>query len=227
MFERIENLIGQENLNSIKEKSVLVVGLGGVGGSCVESLIRSGISNIIIVDFDIIESSNINRQIIAFNDNIGTKKTEAMKKIIKKINPLCSVVIYDMFIDDSNLDMVFENKIDYVIDACDSVNTKKLLITKCIEKEINIISCMGTGNKLNPSMLSITELSKTENDPLAKVMRKWARDNKINKKIPVVSSVEVPMTKGKKIQSMCFVPNVAGILLANYVIGDIISPKIK
>lgn len=222
MFERIENLIGEEKLELLKKATVLVVGLGGVGGSCIESLARSGVGNLIIIDFDVIESSNINRQVITFNDNIGKKKVVETEKLIKRINPECNVILYDYFLDNNNIDDVFYSKIDFVVDACDSVKTKQALIKKCIDKKIKFISCMGTGNKLDPSELEITDIRKTQNDPLARVMRKWVKDSNINTKIPVVSSREVPLKK-EKVLSMCFVPNVAGIMLASYVVRGIIS----
>ena len=222
MFERIENLIGEEKLELLKKSTVLVVGLGGVGGSCVESLARSGVGNLIVIDFDVIESSNINRQVISFNDNIGQKKVTETEKLIKRINPDCNVVLYDSFLDDSNIDNIIDSEIDFVVDACDSVKTKQAIIKKCIDKKIKFISCMGTGNKLEPCELEITDIRKTQNDPLARVMRKWVKDSKINAKIPVVSSMEVPLKK-ESVLSMCFVPNVAGIMLASYVVKDIIS----
>ena len=222
MFERIENLIGEEKLELLKNATVLVVGLGGVGGSCVESLARSGVGNLIIVDFDVIEYSNVNRQVISFNDNVGQKKVTETEKLIKRINSDCNVVLYDSFLDDSNIDDIISSKIDFVVDACDSVKTKQAIIKKCLDKKIKFISCMGTGNKLSPGELEITDIRKTQNDPLARVMRKWVKDSNINAKIPVVSSMEVPL-KRDKVLSMCFVPNVAGIMLASYVVRNIIS----
>ena len=223
MFDRIEKLIGVDKLNLIREKTVLLVGLGGVGGSCLETLIRSGIENIIIVDFDTVDITNLNRQVITNQDNIGIKKTKCAFDFIKKINPKCNVIAYDVFLDDTNINSVFNQKIDFVIDACDSIKTKEILIKKCLDNNIDIISCMGTGNKLDPTKLEITDIRKTNNDPIAKIMRKWVKDNKINKKIMVVSSVEVPLKKDKVISTMSFVPNTAGILLANYVIKKIIN----
>ena len=213
MFDRIERLIGKDNLTLIKNKSVLIVGLGGVGGSAILSLVRSGIGKVIIIDFDNVDISNINRQLIAFNDSVGRKKTD-----------VCEEVKYDIFLDKDNIIKILDdNNPDYVIDACDSVKTKQALIKACLYKKIKIISCMGTGNKLNPLDLEITDIRKTVNDPLARVMRKWVKDNRINDKIMVVSSKEKPLKKDRVIASMCFVPNAAGILIANYIIKDIIK----
>ena len=210
MFDRIERLIGKENLTLIKNKSVLIVGLGGVGGSAILSLVRSGIGKV--------------RQLIAFNDSVGRKKTDVCEEVIKNINPECEVVKYDIFLDKDNIIKILDdNNPDYVIDACDSVKTKQALIKACLYKKIKIISCMGTGNKLNPLDLEITDIRKTVNDPLARVMRKWVKDNRINDKIMVVSSKEKPLKKDRVIASMCFVPNAAGMLIANYIIKDIIK----
>ena len=224
MFDRIERLIGKDNLTLIKNKSVLIVGLGGVGGSAILSLVRSGIGKVIIIDFDNVDISNINRQLIAFNDSVGRKKTDVCEEVIKNINPECEVVKYDIFLDKDNIIKILDdNNPDYVIDACDSVKTKQALIKACLYKQIKIISCMGTGNKLNPLDLEITDIRKTVNDPLARVMRKWVKDNRINDKIMVVSSKEKPLRKDRVIASMCFVPNAAGMLIANYIIKDIIK----
>lgn len=224
MFDRTEKLIGKENLNFIREKSVLLIGLGGVGGSCLEALIRSGIEKIILIDYDVIDISNINRQVISNHNNIGKKKTDIAIRFCKNINPNCKIIGYDLFLNDENISNIFdENKIDYVIDACDCIRTKQAIIVESIKRKIKFISCMGTGNKLDPTKLQITEIMKTDNDPLAKIMRKWVRLNNIKEKIPVVSSLEVPIKKDKVISTMSFVPNTAGILLANYVIKDIIK----
>ena len=132
MFDRIERLIGKENLALIKNKSVLIVGLGGVGGSAILSLVRSGIGKVIIIDFDSVDISNINRQLIAFHDSVGRKKTDVCEEIIKNINPKCEVVKYDVFLDKDNIIKILDdNNPDYVIDACDSVKTKQALIKAC------------------------------------------------------------------------------------------------
>ena len=222
-FSRLELLISNK-IDDIKNKSVLVIGLGGVGGYAVENLVRSGISNITIVDNDIIEISNLNRQIIALNSSIGEYKTTAFLKRIHDINSLCSVKTINEFIDEKNIDLLFENNIDYLVDACDTIKTKELIIKKCIEKNIKFITCCGTGNKLNPEKMEITTLDKTEYDPIAKKLRKYVKDNHINKKIYVVSSKEHSIVKNiSTIPSISFVPATAGILLASYVINDILK----
>ncbi|MBQ7141006.1 MAG: ThiF family adenylyltransferase [Bacilli bacterium] len=224
MFNRIESLIGINNVEKIKKSKVLIIGLGGVGGSALESLVRSGIENITIVDFDVLDETNLNRQIIALNSTIGMKKTDAFYNRIMDINPNCKVKIIDEYINEKNIDKIFED-IEYVIDACDTINTKKLIIKNCLDRKIKFISCMGTAKKLDPTQLQITDIRKTSYDKLAKIIRKWASENKINKKIPVVSSTEKIIENkdnSKSLASMCFVPNTAGILCAKYIIDEII-----
>ena len=223
MFERLEKMIGLDNINKIKSKKVLIVGLGGVGGSCVLSLIRSGISDITLVDYDRVDITNLNRQVVAFRSTIGMKKTEVLKKMILDINPDCNVLVKDMFLDEENIEEIILDNYDYVIDACDTVRTKKAIIKECIKKDIKIISSMGTGNKLDPSMLEICDIRNTINDPLARIMRKWVKDEKINKKIMVLSSKELPIKVDGVVSSNSFVPNSAGLLIASYVIRDIIN----
>ena len=222
MFDRVISLIGEDNLKKINNTTVLLVGLGGVGGYALESLARSGIGNFILIDYDKIDISNLNRQIITNNDNIGMGKAMVAKERILSINPSCNVITYDVFLNDENINILDNHNIGYIVDACDSVNTKKLLIDYAINKDINIISSMGTANKLDPSKLAILDIRKTSYDPLAKILRKYVLDKKINKKIMVVSSTEEPIRKDI-LASMVFVPATAGIYLANYVIKDIIK----
>ena len=223
MFDRIEKLIGSEKFDLIRCKKVLLVGLGGVGGSCLEALVRSGIEDIVIIDYDVIDVSNLNRQVITFYDNIGQKKTDVAFDFCKRINPNCNIKKYDLFLNDENISNILENEnVDYIIDACDSIKTKEMLILESNKRKIKMISCMGTGNKLNPSLLQMVDISKTKNDPIARIIRKFCKDNMITR-LPVVSSVEIPIKKDKIISTMSFVPNTAGILLANYIILDIIK----
>lgn len=227
MFDRLELLIGKENLDKIFNTKVLVVGLGGVGGSCVTSLVRSGIKDIVIIDFDTVDITNLNRQVIAFTSTIGKKKTDVMEKLIKEINPLCNVIKYDLFLNKDNIkEMLDKEKPDFIIDACDSKDTKKEIILESLKRKIKFISSMGTGNKMDPSKLEITDIRKTENDPLARIFRKWVKDEKINKKIPVLCSKEVPKKCGNVVASNSFVPNSAGLLISSYVINEIIENKI-
>lgn len=223
MYERIIKLIGEENLNKIKNKTVCIVGLGGVGGFATEAIVRSGVGNVIIIDYDKIDISNLNRQIITNQNNIGKSKVQEMKKRIKSINPNCNITIIEEKIDSNNINLIFQNKIDYLIDACDTITTKEALIIECTKRKIKIISSMGTGNKLNPTLLEICDIRKTSYDPIAKKTRKFVTDNKIKDKIPVVYSKEQNPKFQGNIPSMIFVPATAGLLLANYVIRDIIN----
>lgn len=223
-FIRTINLIGENNFNKLKDKHILILGLGGVGGYSLEAIARSGVSNITIVDFDKIDETNINRQIIANINNIGEYKTEEWYKRIKSINPECNINIINKKIDLDNINILFENNIDYIIDACDTIVVKKQLIIECIKRNIELISSMGMGNKLDPTKIEITTLDKTNNDKIAKILRKFVKDNKINKKIMVVSSTEeLIKTDSKTINSISYVPSIAGLLLASYVINDIIK----
>ena len=225
-FTRTELLL-KNNFNRLTKTAVLIIGLGGVGGYTVESLVRSGIGHIILVDNDVIDITNINRQIISTLDNVGSYKTEEWKKRIKLINPECKVDIINDFITPSNISLLFDKKINYVVDACDTIETKKEIIRECLKRNIKFISSMGTGNKMNSSKLKIMDIRKTSYDPIAKKIRKMVKDERINKKIMVVCSEEVPYTKVDKIiPSNSFVPATAGLLCTNYIINDILKDSV-
>lgn len=221
-FERLEKLITKEKTDLLKNKSVLVLGCGGVGGYVIESLARSGIGKLIIVDGDIVDETNINRQVIALESTIGQKKVEVFKKRLKDINKDIEVITISKFIDDTNINELFEYDIDYFVDACDTINTKKLVIRNCIDKNINLISSMGTGNRMDPSKLEITTLDKTQNDPIARILRRYVKDEHINKRIRVLCSTEVPK-KVDGVGSNSFVPCSAGLLITSYIIRDLIG----
>ena len=222
-FERLELLLGHEKLEKIFNTTVLVIGLGGVGSYAVEALVRSGIKKIILVDYDKIDITNLNRQLMTNYENIGQYKAEALRDRIKLINKFIEVECINEFINKDNIDSLFNKKIDYVIDACDSVNTKKEIIRKCVENKIKFISSMGVGNKMDPSRLKIVDIRKTSYDPISKILRKMIRDEKINAKIPVVFSDEIPIKVKEKIGSNSFVPATAGLLCASYIINDIVK----
>ena len=224
MFEREIELIGKDKFERLKKISVMVIGIGGVGGYAVESLIRAGIHNIIIVDFDIVDISNKNRQIIATDKTIGKKKVEVMKDRIHDINKDVNVDIIDYKLTIDNIEDIFKYNIDFLIDACDDIKVKEQIILKCLKNNIDFISSMGTGNKLNPSLLKICELKNTSYDPLAKRLRKFAKENNINSKIWVVSSEERPIkTNNSKVLTMTTVCATAGILCSSYVINKVID----
>lgn len=226
MFDRTIALIGKDNLDKIKNSSILIIGAGGVGGYAIEALIRSGIENITLVDYDKIDISNINRQIIAKESNIGKSKVEEWKKRILEINSNVNVTIIKEKITKDNIDILFNKKYNYIIDACDTVIVKKILIKKCKEKNIKLLTICGMGKKINPSLVKICDIKDTEYDPIAKELRKYIRDNHIKGKIPCIFSNEKPITNDKKIiASMTPVPAVAGIYAAYYIINNIIQEK--
>ena len=227
-LSRLEILIGTEKLNKIKNSHVAVIGVGGVGGYVVESLVRCGIGQITIVDNDIINISNLNRQIISLHSNIGEKKVDVLEKRILDINPNCKVNKYGLFLDETTIDKIFENSFDYVIDAIDTVNSKLLLIKYCKNNNIPIISSMGTGNKLNPLDLKVCDISKTHTCPLAKRIRVELKKEGI-KKLKVVFSTEQPLkidnekNQVRLIGSTAFVPSSAGLIISSEVIKDLIN----
>lgn len=217
MFERVELLLN-EDINKLKDKVILVLGIGGVGSYTVETLIRNPIKKIIIVDSDIIDITNLNRQLFTNQNNIGLKKVDELEKRIKSINPYIEIKKIDKFIDENNINLLFEEKVDYIVDACDSLKTKECLIKECLKRKIKFISSMGTAKKLDPTKLEITELSKTSYDPIAKKLRKTFKNNKVI----VICSTEKPK-EIKKLGSISFVPSVAGILITSYIINDILK----
>ncbi len=223
-FTRLENLIGAGSLEKLKNTTVLVIGLGGVGGYVVEALARSGVGNLVLVDYDRVDITNFNRQIIAVSDNIGKYKVNCFKERIKSINEECNVSTYNLKIDNDNIRDIFNIKIDFVVDAVDDVRAKVSIINYCLEHNIDFISSMGTGNRLDPSKLIITTLDKTYNDPLARVMRRKFNNTK---KITVCTSLEVPRKVKDKtvIGSNAFVPSSAGLLIASYIIRKINETK--
>lgn len=223
--ERSALLLGNEALEILKNKTVLVVGIGGVGSFCVEALARTGIGHLILVDKDKVESSNINRQLLATTETIDQVKVIVMKKRIQTLNPECKVDMYDCFYDCSMDEKIFSQKIDFVIDCIDSIKSKQDLAMACIQRDIPFLSSMGTARRLDPSKLEIMELEKTSYDPIAKRMRNWKRKNKIRNKIWVVCSTEAPrpVEAGKPLPSMIFVPASAGLLLASECVKKLIN----
>lgn len=226
MLDRLELLIGKDSLNKIKKLNVVVLGLGGVGGFVAESLVRSGVCNITIVDNDTIDVTNLNRQIISNINNIGKLKTDELEKRLLSINPDVSIKKISSFITEDNIDMLFEGKIDYFIDACDTIKTKKLIIKKCIDNNIKSVTCLGTGKRLDSSKVCICDIRDTSYDPIAKKLRKFVKDNNIKEKVICCYSEEEPAkTDGTVIPSSAFVPSTAGILIASFIIRDIIAKK--
>ena len=225
MFERMIPLIGEDYLNKIKNAKILLAGIGGVGGFALEALIRSGFSNITIVDGDTIDLSNLNRQILTNEENIGKPKVQEAYKRYTSINHNINLKLIDVMLTKDNFNRFINEDYDYIIDACDDLDIKLELIRYAQNKQIKIISALGTGKKLDASYLEITTLDKTENDPLAKRLRQRIRKENLDLKIPVVFSKENALDTGSVIGSCIFVPAVAGIKLANYVFLDIIKPQ--
>lgn len=227
-FERTIALIGQEKFEKLQNKHILIVGCGGVGGP-LHNLARFGIENFDIIDNDTVSLSNLNRQVVANHNTIGKLKTEVMKDLILSINPNAKVNLYNMFILPENINTIDFTKYDYVIDACDTVTAKLAIIEKCYQNNIKIISCMGTGNKLDPSKLAITDISKTSVCPLAKVIRQECKKRKINKLKVLYSTEYSPKivtdnSNGRNAPaSVATIPQIAGLMIVNEVFLDLIK----
>ena len=232
-FSRTETLIGKEGIEKLKKSKVAVFGIGGVGSFVVEGLARAGIENLIIVDFDKYDITNINRQLVALHSTIGKYKVDVMKERILDINPNVEVEIFKEFFGPNSNKNIIDKSIDYIVDAVDNVTAKIELVVKANEFEIPIISAMGTGNKLDPTKFEITDIYKTSVCPLAKVIRKELRKRDI-KKLKVLYSKEDPIKQSKEEKtkdeknspaSISFVPSVAGLIIAGEVVKDIIKIK--
>ncbi len=222
MFDRTLKIMTQESLDKIKEQKILLVGVGGVGGFALEALLRMGFSNITIVDSDCFEESNLNRQILCTRKTIGKSKTEVAKQRALEINPSARITTHPIFLTEENLEEVFKESYDYILDACDTITTKVLLIKKAHERGIKIISCMGTGNRFEPSKVTITSLDKTHNDPLAKAMRTILRKENLSFKVPVVWSSELPVKiKEATPGSIVLVPAAAGLQMVFFILKDL------
>lgn len=224
-LKRFELLTGSKNIEKINNTKVLVLGLGGVGSYALEAIVRSGVCNVVIVDYDRIDITNLNRQLMTNHNNIGLLKTKVWEERIKDINPNCNVEVVTKKLTKEDVNGLFKYNIDYVIDACDTLEVKKELILACHKNKVKLISSMGTGNKFDPSRLKIMDIRKTSYDPLAKNIRKFVVDNKINYKVNVVCSDELPLKVSNPIGSTAFVPATSGLLCASFVINDIIKEK--
>ena len=229
-FCRTELLVGEEGIDKLHNSKVIVFGIGGVGSFVVEALTRAGVGNLILVDNDTICISNINRQIHARQSTVGMIKVEAMKERVISINPNCNVEAKQVFITAENISEIIPSDVDYVVDAIDTVTSKLALAEYCYKNNINIISSMGTGNKIDPTQFRVSDVFKTKVCPLAKVMRYELRKRGV-KKLKVVYSEEMPMTpdKGRAVPSqkrqtpgsISFVPPVAGMIIGGEVIKDL------
>lgn len=230
-LQRTEFLIGKEAIEKLNKSKVVVLGVGGVGSFVIEALVRSGVGNIAIVDNDTIDITNINRQIHANLNTVGKSKVEVMKERILSINPNCNVKTHQVFINEGNISEIVDKDTDYVVDAIDTASSKILSIVLCDKNNINIISSMGTANKLYPSKLKIADIYDTKVCPLAKIMRYELRKRNI-KSLKVLYSEETPIKnnnrplndKGRPTPaSIAFVPPCAGLIIAGEVVRDIIK----
>lgn len=223
-------IIGEDGVAKLKEKNVIVFGVGGVGSFAAEAIARAGVGNMTIVDFDDVDITNINRQIPALHSTVGKYKVEVMKERILDINPNINIKAVKELYNKETSESILTEDYDYVVDAIDMVTSKIHLIETCKSKGLEIISSMGMGNKLDPTKIVVTDVHKTHTCPLAKVMRKELKDRRI-KKLKVVYSTEQPkelkkrIMNGKKITpgSISFVPSVGGLIIASVVINDLLN----
>ncbi|MBR5515546.1 MAG: tRNA threonylcarbamoyladenosine dehydratase [Clostridia bacterium] len=223
-LSRESALIGEEAVERLKNSSILIFGIGGVGGYCVEALARAGVGSLTLVDHDKVNITNLNRQIIATLSTLDMNKTEAAAKRIEDINPQCSVNCISEFADKDNISRIIEQaRPDFIIDAIDCVTSKLLIAEYSKNNCIPLISSMGTGNKLDPEKLKISDISKTHTCPLARVMRRELGRRGI-KHLTVLFSEEQPVKTGMRAPaSISFVPSAAGLMIAGYCIRKIIE----
>ncbi len=219
-FIRTEKLIGSDKTATLKKSSVLVFGVGGVGGYTVEMLARCGVGKITVVDGDTVSKSNINRQIIATEETVGEDKVEVIKRRILSINPNCEVTALKTFFLPENSDTIDFFSYDYVVDAVDTVTAKLEIVRKSKEASVPIISCMGTGNKVDPSQFKIADIFATSVCPLCRVMRAELKKRGVAE-LKVLYSTEKRETSERVPQSIAFCPSVAGILIATEVVKDL------
>lgn len=222
-FSRSARILGERKMEKLNKSSVIVFGIGGVGGAAFEALVRGGIGTVAVVDKDTVDITNINRQIIATNDNIGEKKVDVAEKRALSINPYISFKKYDLFYLPETAEKIDLAEYDFIVDAIDNVTAKLELIGRANKLNIPVISSMGTGNKLHPELFEIADINKTSVCPLARVMRRELKNRGV-KKLTVVYSKEEPIkTENHVPGSVSFTPPVAGYLMASYVINKLIE----
>lgn len=233
-LERTSLLLGDEKVKRLNDKHVLVVGLGGVGAYAAEMIARAGIGQMTIVDGDVVNKTNINRQLLALHSQIGRPKAEIMAERIRDINPNIKLTVFNEFLKDERMRELLENKYDYVVDAIDTISPKVFLICHCVEIGHKIISCMGAGGRVDPTKLQIADISKTYNCKLAKTIRKRLHRKGIDKGVNVVFStelvekssvMEVDDEENKKstVGTISYIPALFGIYCASKVIRDLIE----
>ncbi len=247
-FTRTELLIGTQGLEKLRKSTVMILGIGGVGSYTVEALARAGVGHLILVDFDEISVTNLNRQIHALHSTIGEAKVEVMKRRILEVNPKAEIETLQEFYSATNAARLLDRNLSYVIDAIDTVSSKVNLAKECLLRKIPLISSMGAGNRLTAENYRVTDISKTSGDPLAKAMRKLLRKEGITTGVKVVSSPDLPLTpftinadsrndclcpsddiigieKRQVPGSISFVPSVVGLLIAGEVVRDLLQAE--
>jgi tRNA A37 threonylcarbamoyladenosine dehydratase len=241
-FSRTELAIGPEGLEVLKNSTVAVLGIGGVGSIAAEALARTGVGRIVMIDKDVVDITNINRQVHALMSTIGQPKAELMRDRILQINPECDAIALKMFYTEETYEKLFEYPLDYVIDASDTITYKIHLIKQCLQRKINIISSMGAANKMDPTRFKVTDISKTHTDPMAKVIRLRLRKEGIYRGVKVVFSDEEPIKPREDVTqrivpenapeirkaqmppaSNSFVPPVAGLIAVSVVVRDLLK----
>ncbi|MDF2934840.1 MAG: tRNA threonylcarbamoyladenosine dehydratase [Paenibacillaceae bacterium] len=245
-FSRTELAVGSEGLDFLKNCTVAVLGIGGVGSIAAEALARSGVGRIIMIDKDVVDITNINRQIHALLSTVGKPKAELMKDRIADINPECDAIALKMFYTEETYEELFKYPLDYVLDASDTVSYKIHLIKECLKRKIPIISCMGAANKMDPSRFQVADISKTTVDPIARVIRQKLRKDGIHKGVKVVFSTEEPLLPREDITqkivpenapeirkaqnppaSNSFVPPVAGLIMVGAAVKDLLKKSVQ
>ncbi|KAA9007717.1 tRNA threonylcarbamoyladenosine dehydratase [Paenibacillus spiritus] len=241
-FSRTELAIGPEGLELMKNSTVAVLGIGGVGSIAVEALARTGIGRIILIDKDAVDITNINRQIHALTTTVGQKKADLMVERVKLINPECEAIALNMFYTEETYEELFKYKLDYVIDASDTICYKIHLIKECLARKIPMISSMGAANKMDPTKFQVADISKTTMDPIARVIRQKLRKDGIKKGVKVVFSTEEPMKPRQDVTdkivspnapdirkakqppaSNAFVPPVAGLIMVSVAVRELLE----
>ncbi|CAH1055881.1 tRNA threonylcarbamoyladenosine dehydratase [Paenibacillus pseudetheri] len=241
-FSRTELAIGPEGLEIMKNSTVAVLGIGGVGGMAVEALARTGIGRLILIDKDSVDITNVNRQIHALTTTVGQKKAELMVDRVKLINPECEAIALNMFYTEETYEELFKLKPDYVLDASDTIIYKVHLIKECLSRGIPMISSMGAANKMDPTRFQVADISKTTYDPIARVIRQKLRKEGIKKGVKVVFSTEPPMKPRQDVTdkivpenapdrrkakqppaSNAFVPPVAGLIMVSVAVRDLLE----
>mgnify|MGYP001449031867 CR=1 FL=1 len=241
-FSRTELAVGPEGLDKLRGSTVAVLGIGGVGSIAAEALARTGVGRLILIDKDVVDITNINRQIHALTTTVGQPKADLMAERIKLINPECDVISLRMFYTEETYEQLFEYPLDYVLDASDTISYKIHLIKQCLERKIPIISSMGAANKMDPTRFQVVDISKTHTDPIARVVRTKLRREGIKKGVKVVFSDEEPMKPREDVTqrivpenapeirkaqqppaSNAFVPPVAGLIMVSVIVKDLLA----